>query len=174
MVPGACSREDDHTARPAGGARGVAPALHHHHVGGGTAVPSLGDCTVCRPGTDRPPGGRNTTGMRVRDEGGGMGNPRWKGRRLSAMGLTSFMASGACREHDPELFFPVSGEDTDKGEMEWVAAKRICEMECPVRQECLFYALDNRPKHLVWGGRSEDERRGMRRRQQPARARVTI
>ena len=102
-----------------------------------------------------------------------MGKPHWKGPRLSAIGLTSFMASGVCREHDPELFFPVSGEDTDKGEMEWVAAKRICEMECPVRTECLSYALDNRLMYGVWGGRSEDERRGMLRRREPARARVT-
>src|SRR3989304_5197131 len=82
-------------------------------------------------------------------------------------------SGGGEREHDPELFFPVSGEDTDKGEMEWVAAKRICEMECPVRTECLSYALDNRLMYGVWGGRSEDERRGMLRRREPARARVT-
>jgi len=37
-------------------------------------------------------------------------------------------------------------------------AKAIC-ADCPVRQQCLAFALDTRQVHGVWGGMSEDERR---------------
>jgi hypothetical protein len=30
---------------------------------------------------------------------------------------------------------------------------------CPVRQQCLAFALDTRQNHGVWGGMSEEERR---------------
>jgi WhiB family redox-sensing transcriptional regulator len=37
-------------------------------------------------------------------------------------------------------------------------AKRIC-AECPVRQECLEYALRVREPFGIWGGLNETERR---------------
>jgi len=36
-------------------------------------------------------------------------------------------------------------------------AKMMCS-ECPVRLECLEYAVTNKENHGVWGGASEDER----------------
>jgi WhiB family redox-sensing transcriptional regulator len=39
-------------------------------------------------------------------------------------------------------------------------AKAICQ-ECPVRQECLHYALDVGEPHGIWGGLNESERRGL-------------
>lgn len=62
----------------------------------------------------------------------------------------------ACRGLDPELFHPDRGEVVDP-------AKRIC-FGCPVRDECLTYALVHFEKHGIWGGLSERERRPLRRR----------
>jgi WhiB family redox-sensing transcriptional regulator len=42
-------------------------------------------------------------------------------------------------------------------------AKRICR-GCPVRNECLADALDNRIEFGVWGGMTERERRALLRR----------
>lgn len=41
-------------------------------------------------------------------------------------------------------------------------AKAICR-GCPVRRECLAYALANREPFGIWGGCSERERRRLRR-----------
>jgi WhiB family redox-sensing transcriptional regulator len=45
--------------------------------------------------------------------------------------------------------------------------KAIC-AECPVTAECLAYALVNREKYGTWGGKSERQRRRMRRRDRSA------
>ena len=62
---------------------------------------------------------------------------------------------GACRGADPNLFFPARGESVKE-------AKAVC-ARCPVRAECLEYALTNQEKFGVWGGLSERERRQLRR-----------
>ena len=62
-----------------------------------------------------------------------------------------WMAEGKCRSMDPDIFFPSDGIGVQ-------AAQRIC-AECPVKAECLEYALDVRVDHGVWGGTSERERR---------------
>lgn len=41
-------------------------------------------------------------------------------------------------------------------------AKRVC-MECPVRADCLNYALTHDEQHGVWGGLDEDRRERLRR-----------
>lgn len=63
--------------------------------------------------------------------------------------------SAACRETDPELFFPVTAHglgarDTDR-------AKAVC-ATCRVRRQCLQYALATHQVHGVWGGMTEGER----------------
>jgi WhiB family transcriptional regulator, redox-sensing transcriptional regulator len=70
-------------------------------------------------------------------------------------------ARGACRHSDPELFFPVSTSGPAAGQV--ARAKLVC-TRCPVRPECLEYALNSGQDFGVWGGASESERRAMRRR----------
>jgi WhiB family redox-sensing transcriptional regulator len=65
----------------------------------------------------------------------------------------------ACRDQDPELFFPAQGSLAVFVQL--ARAKAICG-RCPVARECLRYALAT-GQHGVWGGTSEDERRAMRR-----------
>lgn len=73
----------------------------------------------------------------------------------------------ACLQQNPELFFPIglTGSALDQLEQ----AKRVC-ADCPVREECLRWALELNLDHGVWGGASEDERRSMKRRAARARA----
>lgn len=62
-----------------------------------------------------------------------------------------WMREARCSHLDPGEFFPSDGVGVE-------VAKRIC-AECPVRVECLEYALEFRIEHGVWGGTSERERR---------------
>jgi WhiB family transcriptional regulator, redox-sensing transcriptional regulator len=64
--------------------------------------------------------------------------------------------SAACRFAEPELFFPVSAAGRSAAETE--RAKSVC-ARCPVRRECLQFALATRQAYGVWGGMSEEERR---------------
>jgi hypothetical protein len=75
----------------------------------------------------------------------------------------------ACRETDPETFFPVAASGAVRERM--VAhAKSICE-ECPVRPACLEWALSELP-HGVAGGLSEGERSALRRTRDTPRRQV--
>lgn len=67
----------------------------------------------------------------------------------------------------PDVFFPSS-----KDEAAIKMAKDICERFCNVQLECLNYALNNDQSYGVWGGRSEDERRGLKRRGRGLRIRT--
>ncbi len=65
-----------------------------------------------------------------------------------------------CKDEDPELFFPVGTTGPAAAQID--AAKAIC-MECPVRVECLEWALATAQDAGVWGGTSEEERRKLRK-----------
>lgn len=75
----------------------------------------------------------------------------------------------ACRDSDPELFFPIG--NTGPALIQIEQAKQICR-SCPVISACLEWALDSGQEAGVWGGTSEDERRLMRRRAQRTQTRV--
>lgn len=64
--------------------------------------------------------------------------------------------TAACRDAEPELFFPISATAASRAQVQ--RAKLIC-ASCPVRLECLRYALDNRQEQGIWGGLTEEERR---------------
>jgi WhiB family redox-sensing transcriptional regulator len=57
----------------------------------------------------------------------------------------------SCRNADSEIFFAPGGIQEHR-------AKAVCR-SCPVRWECLAYALRNRVEHGVWGGLTDRERR---------------
>lgn len=59
----------------------------------------------------------------------------------------------ACRGVDTNMFFP---------EQNMVSAVRMMCATCPVKQECLEYAIVNVIQHGVWGGLSERQRRKIR------------
>lgn len=60
-----------------------------------------------------------------------------------------------CREIDGDLWFPDLGESLRE-------AKAVCG-RCPVRAECLDYALAHNEVFGVWGGLSVLERQALRR-----------
>ena len=64
----------------------------------------------------------------------------------------------ACRHCKPDLFFPVGSTGLAVADIE--AAKAICAI-CPVQPECLRYALQTGQEFGIWGGTTEDERRGL-------------
>ncbi|GAB3493940.1 WhiB family transcriptional regulator [Nocardiopsis coralliicola] len=66
----------------------------------------------------------------------------------------------ACRDEDPELFFPIG--DSGPALLQIDEAKEVC-AACPVSSACLQWALDTRQDGGVWGGMSEAERRTLRR-----------
>jgi WhiB family redox-sensing transcriptional regulator len=71
-------------------------------------------------------------------------------------GQRDWRLEAVCAEVDPELFFPERGDRA-------LAAKRIC-AGCPVRVECLSFALAINEPRGVWGGIAAGERRLLRRR----------
>ena len=60
---------------------------------------------------------------------------------------------------DPEIFYVERGQSTKE-------ARAVC-AGCPVRAECLAFAMDDADARAwgIWGGSSPRERRAMRRRE---------
>ncbi len=82
-------------------------------------------------------------------------NTRWSGAAQWYPEAPPWKEDAACRGTDPDVFFPSRGEDL-------VVARAVC-AGCPVRGECLDFALAHNEKFGVWGGLSERERRRVRR-----------
>ena len=59
-----------------------------------------------------------------------------------------------CRDHDPEIFFPTTEEEAS-------LALSFCAV-CPVREDCLSWALWQGERYGVWGGMTEEGRRLLR------------
>jgi hypothetical protein len=83
------------------------------------------------------------------------------------------LSGAACADvDDPDIFYSTVGHEIS-------AAVLIC-VSCPVQAVCLDYAVQAEP-YGVWGGRTEDQRRGMRRERpvqpaaerRPSRPRIT-
>jgi WhiB family transcriptional regulator, redox-sensing transcriptional regulator len=76
--------------------------------------------------------------------------------------------AAACRGEDLLLFFGPDGERQPEREIRERKAKEVC-AACPVRLECLNYAVSRPEKYGTWGGLNEDERSAERRRRMSAR-----
>src|SRR5690606_12488566 len=90
--------------------------------------------------------------------GGGLMPPRRAPG--SAWGLDTEPADdwrhhAACRDEDPELFFPIGTSGPALLQVE--QAKAVCR-RCPVSAECLTWALDRPEEYGIWGGLTEGER----------------
>ena len=66
----------------------------------------------------------------------------------------------ACRDTDPDLFFPVGTTGPAIEQID--TAKAVCR-QCDVQKDCLDYALATNQDSGIWGGTSEEERRALRR-----------
>jgi WhiB family transcriptional regulator, redox-sensing transcriptional regulator len=75
----------------------------------------------------------------------------------------------ACRSADPDLFFPISS--TGRSLEETAEARAIC-ARCPVRPQCLAFALRTRQVHGIWGGLTEQERHQAAKTSQETQARA--
>ncbi|MEU5419798.1 WhiB family transcriptional regulator [Streptomyces sp. NPDC020667] len=71
----------------------------------------------------------------------------------------------ACRDEDPELFFPIGTRDPARTQAE--AAKSVCR-RCPVVEQCLTWALRSGQEYGIWGCTTESERRALHRARQAA------
>lgn len=67
----------------------------------------------------------------------------------------------ACRDIDPELFYPA---DINTLGPKTVEAKAFCRIYCPVTGQCLAWAVDHGEDWGIWGGSTPAERRGYRSR----------
>jgi WhiB family redox-sensing transcriptional regulator len=88
-----------------------------------------------------------------------------KGRPIMSVSAAFRTASagwaslGACRDSDPDLFFPIASSGPALQQI--AEAKAVC-ARCPVRVGCLSYALETGQDAGVWGGASAEERRKIR------------
>lgn len=67
----------------------------------------------------------------------------------------------ACRDEDPEIFFPIG--DTGPALLQIEDAKAVCR-RCDVADRCLDWAMAADEQAGVWGGMSESERRSLKQR----------
>jgi WhiB family redox-sensing transcriptional regulator len=68
--------------------------------------------------------------------------------------------AAACAQIGGDFWFPEKGDFA-------LDAKRICH-DCPVQDECLEYALDNKIQEGVWGGVNARARRVLARNRREA------
>jgi WhiB family redox-sensing transcriptional regulator len=76
-----------------------------------------------------------------------------------------WQTQAACRGADANLFFaPPHQESKEERIAREAQAKAVC-ARCPVREQCLSFALVTREPHGIWGGFNESERRQLLQRQ---------
>lgn len=76
----------------------------------------------------------------------------------------------ACLDEDPELFFPI--DDSGLSLMQTEDARQVCRA-CDVSAACLQWALEAGQDFGIWGGKTEDERRALKRQRAQGRIRTS-
>lgn len=78
----------------------------------------------------------------------------------SAISLdTAWRERAACLDYPAILFFGIDDAETPaERRLREDEAKQVC-FTCPVREECLDYALVTKEAYGIWGGLTEIERR---------------
>ncbi len=84
---------------------------------------------------------------------------RFVSTRIDSEPADDWRSRGVCRDQDPEQWFPVG--NTGPAYEQTERAKAACRT-CPVKDECLSWALSH-AEFGVWGGMSEEERRAVKR-----------
>jgi hypothetical protein len=69
-----------------------------------------------------------------------------------------------CAETDSEIFFPAHDDPATE-------ARQIC-ARCPVREDCLNFAIANNERYGIWGGLDPGERDSLRRKQRQQKQRT--
>ena len=78
----------------------------------------------------------------------------------SACDRPDWRSDAACRDADPELFFPDGDISSARAQVK--TAKLICR-SCPISATCLNWALSSGQEAGIWGGLTEEERRRLPR-----------
>ena len=65
-----------------------------------------------------------------------------------------WMQHGLCRGKPTEWWFPSPDSHSPH---QWDKARQICQ-DCPVREDCLQYALSTHSRYGMWGGSTPAER----------------
>jgi len=88
-----------------------------------------------------------------------------RGRATIDLDATRFRQFAVCTEDQQPLFFP------DDANAAWcyARARQICS-SCPVRMECLEFAIEHGEQHGMWGGCTPAEIRRIRRTRKRAAA----
>lgn len=68
--------------------------------------------------------------------------------------MTTWVNDGLCAQTDPEAFYPDKSGSAER-------AIAVC-VGCPVREQCLSYALETNQRFGVWGGMSARKRHALR------------
>jgi WhiB family redox-sensing transcriptional regulator len=84
-----------------------------------------------------------------------------RGRQLLIQSTPDWHDEAICKGAT-KVFYPDANADKRESVRNINRAKKIC-AGCPVRVECLEYAIENGEDKGVWGGTSERERRRMRK-----------
>jgi WhiB family redox-sensing transcriptional regulator len=83
---------------------------------------------------------------------------------FTAAVLGPWARNALCAKTNPEIFFPAHDDPATE-------ARQIC-ARCPVRDDCLRFALENNERYGIWGGLDPGERDSLRCKQRQQKQRT--